>query len=371
MNALLDLAAVNILDARSLLTAFGVAGIFVVLFAETGLLVGFFLPGDSLLFTAGLLSSTAVAQPLPLPLVLVASVTGAVSGAQVGYLIGRRAGPALTDQARRPKVAAAMTRSRELLDRYGHGRAIVLARFVPVVRTVLNPVAGALGVPARVFALWQVVGGALWTVGLVFAGFLLGRSVPGIDQYLLPVIALIVVVSLAPLAVELIRARRRGPADEAPTQVLEPAHGLSDRPVMQEAPTERLSFGRRARALAPPRVMLVDHDPVRRAQLSALLQPAPDLAFVGGVSGTAITRAMLDTLGAAGPDIVLVALDLPDGDGVGTVATIRAGYPRVRIATYADDAAHPLAARALAAGAVAVLTKRTLLADLRAVLRAG
>jgi membrane-associated protein len=212
-SVLLDLALINLLDARSLLTAFGVAGIFVVLFAETGLLVGFFLPGDSLLFTAGLLSSAAVAQPLPLPWVLVAAVAGALLGAQVGYLIGRRAGQALTDQARRPKIAAAMTRSRHLLDRYGHGRAIVLARFIPVIRTVLNPVAGALGLPARTFTVWQVVGGVVWTVGLVLAGFLLGRSIPGVDQYLLPIIALIVVVSLLPLAVEAFRARRRrGPS---------------------------------------------------------------------------------------------------------------------------------------------------------------
>lgn len=219
MTVLVDLAAVNILDARSLLTAFGVAGVFVVLFAETGLLVGFFLPGDSLLFTAGLLSSTAVAQPLPLPLVLAASVAGALLGAQVGFLIGRRAGPALTNDTRRPKIAAAMVRSRHLLDRYGHGRAIVLARFVPVVRTVLNPVAGALGVPARKFTLWQAVGGVVWTGGLVLAGFLLGRSVPGIDQYLLPVIGLIVTVSLLPLAVEIVKAKRRRPADEPPTEV--------------------------------------------------------------------------------------------------------------------------------------------------------
>ena len=211
------LAVVNILDARALLTAFGVAGIFVVLFAETGLLVGFFLPGDSLLFTAGLLSSTAVAGAAALPLawVLVAAACGALLGAQVGYLIGRRAGHALTDDVRRPRVAAAMTRSRELLNRYGHGRAIVLARFIPVVRTVLNPVAGALAVPAGRFTLWQAAGGLVWTIGLVLAGYLLGGSVPGIDQYLLPVIALIVVVSLIPLAVELARARRAGrpPAD--------------------------------------------------------------------------------------------------------------------------------------------------------------
>ena len=122
-----------------------------------------------------------------------------------------------------------MARSRHLLDRYGHGRAIVLARFVPVVRTVLNPVAGALGVPGRVFTLWQVIGGLVWTVGLVIAGYLLGGSVPGIDQYLLPVIGLIVVVSLLPLLVEVVRARRGGrshapngdaDAAEAPTELL-------------------------------------------------------------------------------------------------------------------------------------------------------
>jgi membrane-associated protein len=220
-SVLIDLALVDLLDARSLLAAFGVAGIFVVLFADPGLLVGSFLPGDSLLFTAGLLSSAAVAQPLPLPWVLVAAVAGALLGAQVGYLIGRRAGHALTDRARRPKIAAAMNRSRHLLDRYGHGRAIVLARFIPVIRTVLNPVAGALGLPARTFTVWQVIGGAAWTVGLVLGGFLLGRSIPGADQYLLPIIALIVVVSLVPLAVEAFRSRRnRGtsapPPEHAP-----------------------------------------------------------------------------------------------------------------------------------------------------------
>jgi membrane-associated protein len=103
-----------------------------------------------------------------------------------------------------------MSRSRELLDRYGHGRAIVLARFIPVIRTVLNPVARALAVPVRGFTLWQTIGGLLWRVGLVLAGNLLGRSVPGIDQYLLPVTALIVVVSLIPLVIELVRARRAG-----------------------------------------------------------------------------------------------------------------------------------------------------------------
>jgi membrane-associated protein len=207
------LQTADILDARSLLTAFGALGILVVLFAETGLLVGFFLPGDSLLFTAGLLSSAAGADStaLSLPVVLAAAVAGALLGAQVGYLIGCRAGPAVTARAR-PRVVAAMNRSRQLLDRYGHARAIVLARFIPVVRTVLNPMAGALGVPAGRFTTWQITGGLVWTCGLVLAGYLLGSAVPGVDRYLLPVVALVVVVSLVPIAVELLRAKRTGPS---------------------------------------------------------------------------------------------------------------------------------------------------------------
>ncbi|WP_030159879.1 DedA family protein [Streptomyces sp. NRRL S-244] len=145
--------AVNLLDAGSLLSAFGALGIAVVLFAETGLLVGFFLPGDSLLH----------------------------EGAE---------------------------RAEVLLDRYGHAKAIVPARFVPVVRTVLNPLAGALGVPARVFTLWQVVGGLVWTVGLVLAGYALGSCVPDVDRHLLPIVALVVLISLTPLALEMIRRRR-------------------------------------------------------------------------------------------------------------------------------------------------------------------
>lgn len=133
--------AVNPLDAGSLLSAFGVLGIAVVLFAETGLLVGFFLPGDSLLFTAGLLCVPGTHGPvaLSLPQVLVAAVAGALLGAQTGYGIGRRGGRALLARRSAGRLREGADRAEELLARYGHGRAIVLARFVPVVRTVLNP----------------------------------------------------------------------------------------------------------------------------------------------------------------------------------------------------------------------------------------
>ncbi|MFD5310474.1 DedA family protein [Streptomyces ardesiacus] len=202
--------AVNVLDAHSLLVAFGVLGVGVVLFAETGLLVGFFLPGDSLLFTAGLLCTGSAQGGVHLSLgpLLAAAATGALAGAQCGYLLGRKAGGALLARSRSQRLHDGAKRAEALLERYGFAKAVVLGRFVPVVRTVLNPVAGALGVPVRTFTVWQVAGGLVWSVGLTLAGYALGSSVPNIDRYLLPLVALVVVVSLLPLLAELYRARR-------------------------------------------------------------------------------------------------------------------------------------------------------------------
>ncbi|MFF5585560.1 DedA family protein [Streptomyces hygroscopicus] len=208
----------NPLDAAQLLTAFGTAGLFLVLFAETGLLIGFFLPGDSLLFTAGVLcTSSGGGVHLSLPGVLLATTAGALLGAQTGHLIGRRAGRALLGRTRGRHLRDGVRRAERLLARYGHGKAIVLARFVPVVRTVLNPLAGMAGVPVRTFALWQVAGGVVWTVGLVLGGYALGASVPNIDRYLLPLVAVIVAVSLLPPALEVLRSRRRRTTAEPTT----------------------------------------------------------------------------------------------------------------------------------------------------------
>ncbi|MFJ6833510.1 DedA family protein [Streptomyces sp. NPDC091209] len=208
--------AVNILSAQSLLAAFGVLGVGMVMFAETGLLIGFFLPGDSLLFTAGLLctGSGHNGPKLSLPPLLVAAAVGALIGAQTGYLIGRKAGGAMLARTSSPRLQSGAQRAEELLERYGYAKAIVLARFVPVVRTVLNPMAGALRVPVRTFTVWQVVGGLVWSIGLTLAGYALGSSIPNVDRYLLPIIAVIVLVSLAPLAAELYRSRREAAASK-------------------------------------------------------------------------------------------------------------------------------------------------------------
>jgi membrane-associated protein len=213
--------ALNLLDPHSLLASAGALGVFLVLFAETGLLIGFFLPGDSLLFTAGLLSATSAgsAAHLSLPAVLVAAAAGALAGAQVGFLIGRRAGHAAMARPPQSRLRQGIESAQRAIDRYGAPRAIVLARFIPVVRTVVNPLAGATGVPARTFTTWQVAGGLAWSVGVTLAGYGLGSRISNIDHYLLPVIAIIVAVSLIPVALELWRHRRarRGAPDPGKT----------------------------------------------------------------------------------------------------------------------------------------------------------
>jgi len=201
-------AGFNPLDATSVIAATGLVGIFCVLVAETGLLVGFFLPGDSLLFSAGLLAASNGPLHLPLLGVLAVAAAGALLGAQLGFWIGRTLGVRLLAR-RRLAIRRAADRVSEVIDRYGPAKAIVLARFIPVVRTVMNPMAGMVGISARLFTLWQVLGGLVWSIGVTLAGFWLGSQVTGIDKYLLPIIAVVVALSLLPVVIELVRTRRR------------------------------------------------------------------------------------------------------------------------------------------------------------------
>ncbi len=113
------------------------------------------------------------------------------------------------DRTRNRHLLDGAARAEDLLARYGHGTAIMLARFIPVVRTVLNPLAGIVKVPARTFALWQITGGLVWTVGLTLGGSALESGIPNVDRYLLPLVGVIVAVSLLPLDLEVLRVRRR------------------------------------------------------------------------------------------------------------------------------------------------------------------
>jgi membrane-associated protein len=200
----------NPLSPHDLIAVLGPWAVFAVLFLETGLLVGFFLPGDSLLVTAGVLTATSPsALHLSLPLVLLLAPAGATLGAQTGFVLGRWLGPHVVDRPRElPRWYDAGERASWFLDEFGARKAVVLARFVPVVRSLINPLAGALDVPTGRFVRWQIVGGVGWTVGLVLAGRWFGTAIPSIDRYLLPVVALVIAGSLAPVLVETRRVTR-------------------------------------------------------------------------------------------------------------------------------------------------------------------
>ncbi|MDQ1443833.1 MAG: rane-associated protein [Acidimicrobiaceae bacterium] len=204
------------MDPKHLLEAFGTLGLLLIIYAETGLLVGFFLPGDSLLFTAGLLCAPGMHDPvhLNLAIVLPGVFVAAVLGAQTGWYIGHRAGPALLRRKEgRFFKQRYVDEAQEFFEK-GGTRAVVLARFVPIVRTFLNPLAGIARMPARTFLVANLVGGLLWSVGVTLAGYALGKTVPNVDRYLYPIVALVVLVSLVPVFLEFRRRRSRptGPA---------------------------------------------------------------------------------------------------------------------------------------------------------------
>jgi len=195
------------LDPGQLIETFGLIGILVIVFAECGLLIGFFLPGDSLLFTAGLLvARDDIKQPLWLVCVLIC--VAAIAGNQVGYLIGRKAGPAVFNRPdSRFFKQEYVDKSYAFFDRYGP-RAIVLARFVPIVRTFITVTAGVGRMDYRTYTTYSVIGGVLWGAGVTILGFSLGNVAFVADHIELILIG-IVLVSVIPIAIELLRQRSK------------------------------------------------------------------------------------------------------------------------------------------------------------------
>jgi membrane-associated protein len=224
-RAFAETLAVNPLNAKELLQTFSVYGVWVIMFVETGLLVGFFFPGDSLLFLAGIAASPAAAEivgvRLSLPLLLIGSPICAILGAQLGHFLGARYGRKLFERPNsRLFKKEYVDKAEYYFEKFGPAKAVVLARFIPVVRTFLNPVAGMLEMSARSFFIWNVIGGLLWTEGVLLAGFLLSKQIQKlippekIDTYLLPAILIIVLLSATPIFIEIFRgwrARRRQP----------------------------------------------------------------------------------------------------------------------------------------------------------------
>jgi membrane-associated protein len=225
------LAAPEFIDPDHLINTFGLLGLLIIVFAECGLLIGFFLPGDTLLFSAGLLTATGVFR-ISIWLVALLVPMAAIAGNLVGYWIGYRAGPAVFNKPHsRLFKQEYVERSHAFFERYG-AQTIVLARFVPIVRTFATVMAGASRMRFRTYAIYSVIGGVLWGAGVTLLGYYLGH-IPFVQRtvrpLIEPVIIGIVILSVVPATIELVRSRRRRAMTGAPA-LAEPVDAGNGRP---------------------------------------------------------------------------------------------------------------------------------------------
>lgn len=191
-------------DLAKIIETIGYLGVGIIVFAESGLLVGIFLPGDSLLFTAGFLASTGIFNIFFLALIC---FLAAVLGDNVGYGFGKRYGPKIFNKEDSFWFHKKhLVRAEKFYEKYG-SKTIVLARFTPIVRTFAPIVAGVGKMEYKTFFFYNVLGGLLWSIGLTFAGYFLGKSIPNVDKYLLPLVVLIVVVSLLPTIIHILKEK--------------------------------------------------------------------------------------------------------------------------------------------------------------------
>ena len=207
--------AVNLLSTHSVIQSWGVWGLCIFILAETGLLIGFFLPGDTLLFLAGALTVSDADPHVALLPLMIGTAVASVIGAQLGWFIGAKAGPVLFDKPQSKLFNPHnVGRAHKLLHRFHYSVAIVLSRFIPVVRTFINPVCGVAEIPGRTFLVWNVVGGVLWTQLLIFLGRALGPAVH-IDKYILPIVLGVAVISIGGVLFEARRGGQRQKAEAA------------------------------------------------------------------------------------------------------------------------------------------------------------
>lgn len=177
-----------------------------IVFVETGFFVGFFLPGDSLLITAGIF---AAADVLPLRWLLLPVMACAIVGDQIGYWIGRGAGPAMYRREDSLLFRRShLQRAHDFYEKYG-GRAVILARFIPIVRTFCPPVAGAAKMPYSRYVMFDIVGGVGWVSATILGGFFLGRTIPNISERIHYVILVVIVLSILPAVISILRSRKK------------------------------------------------------------------------------------------------------------------------------------------------------------------
>jgi len=196
----------SLLSPDHLVKDFGYLGIFITLFLESGIIFGFFLPGDSLLFTAGLLASQGLLNIVGL---VVVSVAAAILGNNAGYYTGKKAGPALFNKQKSFLFSPRrISEAHKFFDKEGP-QSLILARFIPAVRTFVPIAAGIGKMDYRQFLIFNGLGGLLWGVGVPILGYTLGKKVPNIDKYLLPIIFVIIILSALPVLVAYFKSCRR------------------------------------------------------------------------------------------------------------------------------------------------------------------
>ncbi|OGK10093.1 hypothetical protein A2767_00530 [Candidatus Roizmanbacteria bacterium RIFCSPHIGHO2_01_FULL_35_10] len=189
-------------DLLELLPAIGYLGIFAIVFAESGLFIGFFLPGDSLLFTAGFLASQGIFN---IKILAVLCFIGAVAGDTVGYWFGHKVGRNLFQKKDSLLFHKDnLMKAEKFYEKYGK-KTIVIARFMPMIRTFAPIVAGIGSMNYKTFISYNVFGGLIWGVGLTLAGYYLGNLIPDVDKYLLPIVLGIIIVSIAPPAYHVLK----------------------------------------------------------------------------------------------------------------------------------------------------------------------
>ncbi|MGW1674475.1 VTT domain-containing protein [Streptomyces sp. NPDC002324] len=194
------------LDPDYLLDSFGIWGLLLIVFAESGLLIGFFLPGDSLLFTAGMLI-TAKTLDFPLWLAIVLICVSAILGDQAGYMFGKKVGPSLFKRPdSRLFKQENVTKAHEFFEKHGP-KSLILARFVPIVRTFTPIIAGVSGMKYRTFLIFNIVGGVLWGAGVTLLGSWLGQ-IEFVRKNIEAMLILIVLISVLPIVFELLKARK-------------------------------------------------------------------------------------------------------------------------------------------------------------------
>lgn len=189
-------------DLVSLIKTAGYVGLFLIVFAESGLFIGFFLPGDSLLFTAGFLASQGFLNIWALaPLLFLA----AILGDNFGYAFGKKVGPAIfSREDSRFFHKDHLERARIFYEKHG-AKTLVLARFLPVVRTFAPILAGVGRMHYPTFFFYNILGAALWALGMTWLGYFLGAAIPGVDKYLIPIILVIITVSILPTLIHIIK----------------------------------------------------------------------------------------------------------------------------------------------------------------------